>query len=668
LSRLVEDSCMRKVVFFVTNVITIYAATVFPVASGEESAQLFQAVRNGDAEYLKAHLTKANVEARDRRGATLLMHAAAFGNIETLKLIVDAGADINAHNDFDATALLWCARDPEKARLLIERGANVNARSKQGRTPLMLASLLQGGSPLVALMLKKDADVHVKDSRGETALGLAATIGEVETMRLLLAKGADAGAVNAKGETPIILATKSKRPEAVRLLIEKRVDVNVASTSFNTVRHGPIAMIKLTPLHRAAAFGPVEMVRDLLKAGAEVNCRDSRGLTPLMFSVATEYQSPEIVKALLQAGADVNARDNTGETALDWAQKFGYPEAIAALRKAGAKPGVVYTAPKQPDTMRPEAAAALTRSVALLQKTSNEFFNQSGCVACHHQPLIARAQRAAKASGVSMSEIAAREQLSQMKAQWLASQEEFLQSINPGGGPNRLAENLLGLEAAGYKPDTMTDSAVVDLAEAQATEGYWPAGEEQPRPPVTESVIAATARAVRAIQAYAIPARKQEIDGRIARARVWLKQAKPTTTEDFVMRLLGLAWSGAVKADLQGAAHAILALQHEDGGWSGNPYLNSDAFSTGEALTALAESGAVGGNDPACRRGVQYLLATQYPDGSWYVRSRAIKFQPYFESGFPFGHDQWISTAATAWAVQAIALNTQPAAVSAALQ
>jgi hypothetical protein len=70
---------------------------------------------------------------------------------------------------------------------------------------------------------------------------------------------------------------------------------------------------------------------------------------------------------------------------------------------------------------------------------------------------------------------------------------------------------------------------------------------------------------------------------------------------------------------------------------------------------ALAEAGTAVSN-PAFRRGVEFLLATQYPDGSWYVRSRSIKLQPYFESSFPFGHDQWISTAGTAWAAQAIAI------------
>jgi N-acyl-D-amino-acid deacylase len=51
---------------------------------------------------------------------------------------------------------------------------------------------------------------------------------------------------------------------------------------------------------------------------------------------------------------------------------------------------------------------------------------------------------------------------------------------------------------------------------------------------------------------------------------------------------------------------------------------------------------------------VDYLMRTQEKDGSWHVRSRAFGFQPYFESGFPHGHDQWISMAATAWSAMAL--------------
>src|SRR5690348_7081614 len=89
-----------------------------PAISADDGSRLFQAIRNGDIAWVKAHLTPAEIEVRDRRGATPLMHAAAFGNLETMKLLLDAGADVNAHNDFNATALLWAASDIDKARLL----------------------------------------------------------------------------------------------------------------------------------------------------------------------------------------------------------------------------------------------------------------------------------------------------------------------------------------------------------------------------------------------------------------------------------------------------------------------------------------------------------------------------------------------------------------------
>jgi hypothetical protein len=59
--------------------------------------------------------------------------------------------------------------------------------------------------------------------------------------------------------------------------------------------------------------------------------------------------------------------------------------------------------------------------------------------------------------------------------------------------------------------------------------------------------------------------------------------------------------------------------------------------------------------DTAYQRGIRYLLKTQLEDGSWYVTSRSLPFQPYFESGFPHGRDQWISIAASNWAAMALA-------------
>lgn len=627
----------------------------------ENATELFQAIRNNNLDYLKQKATGATSTARDRRGATLLMHAAAYGSPEAMNILLDAGADVNAVNDFNATALLWCARDGNKARFLIEHGADVNAQSKQGRTPLMLASLRDGGSDIVSLMLAKGADVKAKDSRGDTALSLAAGVGDVRIMRLLLAKGADIESRNVKGETPLIQASGSRRAEAVRLLLEKHADVNVATAWYPSVRNGQIELLKLTALHQAAFDGQLDMVSDLLRAGARANAQDSRGVAALTFAVSSDHANPEVVRALIDAGADVNAAAKTGETPLDWAAKFGHPEIIAMLKKAGAKRGAAYEHPARDKTAPPETAIALARSVALLQRSSAEFFNRSGCVGCHHQPVAAQAQRLAKGAGITVNESMAREQVLQLKSQWASSQEEFLQSLNPGGGPNRLGESLLGLYAAGYPADTITDSAVVDLAEAQSDGGVFPSGEVGARPPITEGLIGSTARAIRALQVYSIPGRKSEFEGRIVRARTWMERAAPLSTDDYIMRLQGLYWAGASDAVIKDSARKLLERQREDGGWSGNPYLESDAYSTGKALLALAESNALRVTNRAYQRGVEYLVSTQYPDGSWYVRSRSMKFQPYFESGFPFAHDQWISAAGTSWAAMALALSVGPA-------
>jgi hypothetical protein len=82
--------------------------------------------------------------------------------------------------------------------------------------------------------------------------------------------------------------------------------------------------------------------------------------------------------------------------------------------------------------------------------------------------------------------------------------------------------------------------------------------------------------------------------------------------------------------------------------------MGSDAYATGQALYALQSSGLTA-RDRVHQRAVSYLLRTQLEDGTWFVRSRAFGFQPYFESGFPHGVDQFISASATSWAVIALA-------------
>jgi hypothetical protein len=78
-------------------------------------------------------------------------------------------------------------------------------------------------------------------------------------------------------------------------------------------------------------------------------------------------------------------------------------------------------------------------------------------------------------------------------------------------------------------------------------------------------------------------------------------------------------------------------------------------------LYALAQAD-VAPMSEAYQKGLTYLLTTQAPDGTWHVRTRAIPIQPYFESGYPYDHDQWISAAGAAYATLAIASALEPAA------
>ena len=148
--------------------------------------------------------------------------------------------------------------------------------------------------------------------------------------------------------------------------------------------------------------------------------------------------------------------------------------------------------------------------------------------------------------------------------------------------------------------------------------------------------------------------RESEYAQAVGRAVRWLEAAPLSTTEDMVFQLLGLVWGGGSPAVVRSTASRLLVLQRKEGGWSQIPALGSDPYATGQALVALHEANAVSLQSPAYRRGIQYLLNSQLEDGSWHVASRASAIQPYFDSDFPHGPDQFISVAASNWASMAL--------------
>jgi hypothetical protein len=179
------------------------------------------------------------------------------------------------------------------------------------------------------------------------------------------------------------------------------------------------------------------------------------------------------------------------------------------------------------------------------------------------------------------------------------------------------------------------------------------------RPPLEDSPIVTAAFSVKAMQRYAIPARKAELDARMAKARAWLVKTQPDVPYERSFQLMGLVWSGAEGSAVKRSLAELKRLQRADGGWAQLATLPSDAYATAVALYGMRQAG-VPVTDAAFQRGVKYLLSTQLSDGSWHVASRSVKVQPYFQSGFPHNHDQWISTAATAFAVTVLAEVVEP--------
>jgi len=626
--------------------LAIYAGVL--AAAGPED--VFQAIRNNHLEALKG----ADLTVRDRRGNTPLIYAAGFGSPEAVSLLLDAGAGVNDRNNFDATPLIWAATNPAKVRLLLAHGADVNVKTRQRRAALMIAAACDGCSAIVRDLLAKGADPKATDVGDATALQLATGSGDVESVRLLLAAGTPASSSNKPGITPLLNAVYNCDLASVRTLLAKGADPNAKVTDSGKVKFGAIQLVNLTPLLNSTAYCSSDLVKALIDAGGDVNGRDIRGMTPLMLGVASETQDAAIVRLLVHAGARVNDKSTAGETAMDWAQKYGDPDVLSILKAEGAHSATHYTAPARPRSEARTPAAAVEAATGLLERAAVEFFQQSGCVGCHHQPMTLLAVHAARAAKIPVDEAAAAKLTNMIVSEFMPSQDLRMQRFDPGGGADGQGYAMLALATGGYAPDGVTDSIAVHTAAMQHRTGNWHVGDAS-RAPIQESDIARTARGMRTLQLYAPPALRSEFDARIARARDWMAAAHPKTNDDLAMQMVGLHWAGAPRDRVQALGRTLLAAQREDGGWSQNRNLASDAYATGESLWALREAGIAKPADAAYRRGVRYLLATQWPDGSWYVRSRAPKFQPYFQSGFPFDHDQWISSAGTAWAVMALA-------------
>ena len=329
-----------------------------------------------------------------------------------------------------------------------------------------------------------------------------------------------------------------------------------------------------------------------------------------------------------------------------WRSQFGSLAALALF------PVLTFAQSNDlPNPTRIKAAAA--KGVNLLQQVGARW--RIGCTSCHNQILPLMAFSRARAHGVPVNEDQAREMLKQSLKRFRV--DYAIQGWNPEATEEE-AYTLIAAHESGVEPNPTTAAYARQFARTQMPDGHWLICDN--RPPQSSSEITSTAFVIRAIRLYSPDAMSTEVDARVKRAGLWLENQEAKTTEEQTFQVLGMFWAGADQAALEGAAARLLRGQRADGGWSRVSDKASEAFSTGEALVALNEIGVLASEAPAYRRGIQFLLSSQHPDGSWLVETDlhppADISPPYFESGFPYGHSQFLSCAGTSWAVMALSL------------
>jgi ankyrin repeat protein len=609
-----------------------------PLPPDPKATQMMEALRSGHPQSLEKLLAE-DPEAINRKGpggSTPLMYAALYGSAGTVRLLLEKEADPKLRNDAGATALMWAVDDAEKTRLLLAAGADANVRSDDGQTALLIASGRFGSSPVVKLLLDRHADPSAKSPfilGDRTPVAEAAYAGDDAVLRLLIEHGAD---VKRAGYLPLYYAMKSNCIKCFDLLVK--------SADRDTLN--PAAALLAPPLGDAGA------IKLLLDHGADANTKD-RGGNPLLLRAAASDTLPmDTIRALLDQGADLNAKGPEGKTALDVARQRGATPVVDLLLKAGATEGGTVPEP----VLKPQPAGsvrgAIQRTLPLLQRADATFLHKSGCVSCHNDSLAAMAVVAAPKGGFGVDQQELREQVKTISAYLETWRERALQGIGIPGESDTVSYILLGLAAQNCPPDAATDAMAHYLKTTQTPEGRW--GIVAHRPPMESNDIEVTAVSMRALQIYGPKARRPEYEKAAQSAAAWLAKAQAKTTEERAFQLLGMGWAGEDKETIRKVGRGLINEQRADGGWAQLPTLASDAYATGQALVALQESGALPVADATYRRGIRFLLNTQLEDGSWHVKSRAIPVQPYFESNFPHGHDQWISAAATSWAIMAL--------------
>ena len=260
-------------------------------------------------------------------GTSALIETAQSGNLEIVRCLIDAGADVNAANSDGHTALMYASQwgHIDVVDELLSRGADVDAQTVDGSTALSFAKIDENPKIIrllkAAKLKKKGSQLLSNQQNGlNDKLIKAAHRGNVDAVRVLLYKGADANSEDSDGYTAIIKAAQKGHSDIVRVLLDEGADVNTEN------------IIGWTALMYAAEKGYLDIVSGLLDNGANVNAKNSEGMTALMYAAINDQDW--IAQDLINRGADISAESKEGFSALRYARRHGHKMTAEILQVA----------------------------------------------------------------------------------------------------------------------------------------------------------------------------------------------------------------------------------------------------------------------------------------------------------------------------------------------
>mmetsp|Transcript_4267 Transcript_4267/g.5690 ORF Transcript_4267/g.5690 Transcript_4267/m.5690 type:complete len:387 (-) Transcript_4267:148-1308(-) len=247
---------------------------------------------------------------------TPLLRASVEGHVDIVRVLLAAGADVERFDRSGRNSLLHASNSGDEltVRALLEVGADTAARDPDGKTALLQACKNGRGGTVIALV-EGGADVSAVDNFGGSTL-------------MWCSDGGSAAAVKA------LLQAHQKKQESKE---EAQAWINQQNQKGNTALILAATTSQSVHMMRRTSVSDhfLEIVKALLKAGADPNIAALDGMTALM-SASRWSKSPKIVAELIKGGSALSLKDTSGRTALMFAAFANFVEAAKLLVKAGA--------------------------------------------------------------------------------------------------------------------------------------------------------------------------------------------------------------------------------------------------------------------------------------------------------------------------------------------